>query len=159
VFHELRSPLHFITLAVTGIKASLEDLIAMPKPCQAAECALIPVRVALPRTPIITATALPQAPTALAAFCGFDLCHKYILYLCVYYISSRAHELCSSDLFHAGLCTRNFITLPLTLQAAAQGTLQTIAACADAVRSARRILDDVLSLSKMVRWTRCLACR
>jgi hypothetical protein len=30
------------------------------------------------------ASVLLDAPTALAACCGFDLCHKYILYLYLY---------------------------------------------------------------------------
>ena len=31
---------------------------------------------------------LLDAPTALAACCGFDLCHKYILYLYLYFETS-----------------------------------------------------------------------
>jgi hypothetical protein len=37
---------------------------------------------------------LLDAPTALAACCGFDLCHKYILYLYLYlYLCMRSLEL------------------------------------------------------------------
>jgi hypothetical protein len=37
---------------------------------------------------------LLDAPTALAACCGFDLCHKYILYLYLYlYFCLLAHIL------------------------------------------------------------------
>ena len=36
-----------------------------------------------PRVPLLCD--LLDAPTALAACCGFDLCHKYILYLYLYF--------------------------------------------------------------------------
>ena len=36
------------------------------------------------RHPLQQALAVSIVPTALAACCGFDLCHKYILYLYLY---------------------------------------------------------------------------
>ena len=37
---------------------------------------------------------LIDASTALAACCGFDLCHKYILYLYLYFVKRRAAVRC-----------------------------------------------------------------
>jgi hypothetical protein len=47
-----------------------------------------------------------DAPTALAACCGFDLCHKYILYLYLYLYFSILEFHCR------GACTAALI-LPL----------------------------------------------
>jgi hypothetical protein len=41
IFHEIRAPLHYIMLAVTGIKANLDDLLAPAPDCAASP---LPVR-------------------------------------------------------------------------------------------------------------------
>ena len=43
-----------------------------------------------PRVPLLCD--LLDAPTALAACCGFDLCHKYILYLYLYFAVLRFRQ-------------------------------------------------------------------
>jgi hypothetical protein len=45
------------------------------------------------RTPPPFLRDLLDAPTALAACCGFDLCHKYILYLYLYFLDKRCRAL------------------------------------------------------------------
>jgi hypothetical protein len=112
VFHELRSPLHFIMLAATGIRASLEDAIAAA-PVVARDAEVSPV--------VVRARVIGLAP---AAFVRLP-CRMLMRLSVIAIFDNRAQE-------------------------SAQSALLTISPCIDAVRNARRILDDVLSLSKMV---------
>ncbi len=62
------------------------------------------MRSAVPRVPRCVICS-KDAPTALAACCGFDLCHKYILYLYLYLKNAvMTRELCCA--FDARLCSK-----------------------------------------------------
>jgi hypothetical protein len=78
-------------------------------PCECKNCCFV-TRV---HAPALFSSAplrdLLDAPTALAACCGFDLCHKYILYLYLYlylHILYLYLFLCSSEITHTSTHAR-----------------------------------------------------